>query len=77
MTIKQILDKGINFELSNNKYNAVLCNEELIKKEGGAILYRVYKIDERTNTAHCTNTNAWGKVTEYRINTNDIKPYNK
>jgi hypothetical protein len=74
-TIKQILEEGGNFELSDKKYNAEVCNPDIIKKDGGACLYRVYKIDEKTNTAFCINTNAWGRDVNYKVNTSDLTPY--
>lgn len=75
-TIKKILEEGGIFELSDSKYNAVVCNTEIIRKDGGACLFRVYKIDEKTNTAFCTNTNAWGQDKNYQVNTSNLTPYN-
>lgn len=78
-TLKEVLDNKEPFNLSNKntlKYNAVLCDPELIKKEGGEIIYSIYKIDEKRNTAWGLNRNAWGDIKSYKLNTNDLKPYN-
>lgn len=77
-TIKQLLQDGGTFTLSPEneiKYNAVVCDPNLIKKDGGSVIYSVYKIDERTNTAWAYNRNAWGQDKIYILNTNDIAPY--
>lgn len=73
-TLKDILNNKENFDLSETKYNVVIFKPEQIKKEGGAVIYRVYKISDNNETAHATNTNAWGVTTDYLLNTEDLKP---
>lgn len=75
-TLSQILESGEAFELSETKYNAVSCNPEHIKKDGGAVIYKIYKISDDNRTAHGYNTNAWGDVKSYVLDTRDIAPYN-
>jgi len=76
--LKQHLENKKPFILSeygNIKYNAVLSDKEQIKKEGGKVIYSIYFIDERTNTAKGQNRNAWGVIHDYILNTNDISIY--
>lgn len=77
-TLKTILENNEPFALSNEnelKYNTVVCNQDIIKKEGGACIYSVYKVDQRENTAWGKNKNAWGVEMVYKLNTNDLTTY--
>lgn len=77
--LKEHLIDGEPFKLSKEgelKYNAVVSDPEIIKKEGGAVIYSIFKIDEKTNSAWGENRNAWGVLKTYLLNTNDIAPLN-